>query len=249
MAETLSAASCQVDSPHCLQNMPVQDPGYTDLWTNPAAATPGTPISNLTYQSIGAEFATAPTLAWLSPANAGCQPWSSLCRIIINYNESIQPLWLLPRTYVGGVAAGQTGPCTSCHSPTSTAGAPQVPAGVTQLDLTSTASNEEPLQPVSYRRLLFAHDEQAIMMGVLTDVMVNGPIDPTTGLPTQVPVSIGPPANAGSALGSTQFFNEFATSGTHAGYLSPAELRLISDWLDIGAQYFNNPFDPTAPLD
>jgi Hydrazine synthase alpha subunit middle domain len=249
MAETLSAASCQVDSPHCLQNMPLQDPIYTDLWTNPAAATPGTPITNLTYQSIGQEFASAPTLAWVSPGSAGCQPWSSLCRIIINYTEHIQPLWLLPRTYVGGVAAGQSGACTMCHGPTSAGGIAQVPAGVTQLDLTSTASNEEPLQPVSYRRLLFAHDEQTIMMGVLTDVLVNGPIDPTTGLPTQVPVSIGPPMNAGSALGSTRFFNEFAASGTHAGYLSPAELRLLSDWLDIGAQYFNNPFDPTAPLD
>jgi hypothetical protein len=250
MAETLSAASCQVDSPHCLQNMPLQDPIYTDLWTNPAAATPGTPIINLTYQSIGQEFATAPTLAWVSPGSAGCQPWSSLCRIIINYTEHIQPLWLLPRTYVGGVAAGQTGACTMCHGPTGAGGAAQVPAGVTQLDLTSTASNEEPLQMVSYRRLLFAHDEQTIMMGVLTDVLVNGPIDPTTGLPTQVPVSIGPPMTAGSALGSTRlFFNEFAASGTHPGYLSPAELRLLSDWLDIGAQYFNNPFDPTAPLD
>jgi hypothetical protein len=29
----------------------------------------------------------------------------------------------------------------------------------------------------------------------------------------------------------------------HAGMLSPAELRLISEWLDIGAQYYNNPFD------
>ena len=55
--------------------------------------------------------------------------------------------------------------------------------------------------------------------------------------------------NAGNARGSTQFFNEFATGGTHAGYLSPAELRVISEWLDIGAQYFNNPFDPAAPLD
>jgi hypothetical protein len=25
--------------------------------------------------------------------------------------------------------------------------------------------------------------------------------------------------------------------------LSPSELRLISEWLDIGAQYYNNPFD------
>ena len=30
----------------------------------------------------------------------------------------------------------------------------------------------------------------------------------------------------------------------HTGMLSAAELRLLSEWLDIGAQYFNNPFDP-----
>ena len=30
----------------------------------------------------------------------------------------------------------------------------------------------------------------------------------------------------------------------HAGLLSEPELRLISEWLDIGGQYYNNPFDP-----
>jgi len=29
--------------------------------------------------------------------------------------------------------------------------------------------------------------------------------------------------------------------------LTPAELRLIAEYLDIGGQYFNNPFDPAAP--
>jgi hypothetical protein len=33
----------------------------------------------------------------------------------------------------------------------------------------------------------------------------------------------------------------------HSNFLEPAELRLISEWLDIGAQNFNNPFDPAAP--
>ena len=33
----------------------------------------------------------------------------------------------------------------------------------------------------------------------------------------------------------------------HANMLTPAELRLISEYLDIGGQYFNNPFDPLAP--
>ncbi len=253
MAETLSTASCAGDTPHCLQDIPSVNLVYTDLWTNPSAATLGTPIT-LAYDAT-----LTNNVGWTAPTAANCLiAWASTCRIILNYggtpgataqDQQIQPLWTVSRTYVGGVAAGQTGACTLCHSPTSAAAAPQVPAGVTQLDLTNTSSNEEPLQPESYRRLLFAHNEQTIMAGVLTDVLVNGPIDPTTGLPTQVPVSLGPPMVAGSAAASTQFFREFATGGTHAGYLSPAELRVVSEWLDIGAQYFNNPFDPTAPLD
>jgi hypothetical protein len=33
----------------------------------------------------------------------------------------------------------------------------------------------------------------------------------------------------------------------HTGFLSDDELRLISEWLDIGAQNFNDPFDPDVP--
>jgi hypothetical protein len=57
-----------------------------------------------------------------------------------------------------------------------------------------------------------------------------------------VPVPVAPPMSAGSARGSTAFFSRFAAGGSHAGYMTPAELRLLSEWLDIGAQYFNNPF-------
>jgi hypothetical protein len=32
----------------------------------------------------------------------------------------------------------------------------------------------------------------------------------------------------------------------HTGYLTAAELRLIAEWLDIGAQYYNDPF--VAPV-
>jgi len=28
----------------------------------------------------------------------------------------------------------------------------------------------------------------------------------------------------------------------HTGFLTTAELRLIAEWLDIGAQYYNDPF-------
>ncbi|WP_144391332.1 PD40 domain-containing protein [Pleionea sediminis] len=46
--------------------------------------------------------------------------------------------------------------------------------------------------------------------------------------------------SAGSTA-SERFFELFRT-GSHQGRLSDAELRLIAEWLDIGGQYFNNPF-------
>jgi hypothetical protein len=49
------------------------------------------------------------------------------------------------------------------------------------------------------------------------------------------------------AVDSQAFFSRFAPGGSHEGYLSPAELRLLSEWLDIGAQYYNDPF--AAPAD
>jgi hypothetical protein len=58
--------------------------------------------------------------------------------------------------------------------------------------------------------------------------------------------------DAGSANGarSSAFLGRFAagSASTHAKWLTPAELRLISEWLDIGAQFFNNPFDPAVPV-
>ena len=55
--------------------------------------------------------------------------------------------------------------------------------------------------------------------------------------------AVGPAMSAGGAVASGRFFQRFDPGGSHAGDLSDAELRLIAEWLDIGAQYFNNPFD------
>jgi hypothetical protein len=92
-------------------------------------------------------------------------------------------------------------------------------------------------------------------MGVLTDTLVpapgppTGPPDPITGLPTtvMVPVSLPAPMTAGSSAASGTFLSIF--NGTvkdpvldHTGWLTPAELRLVSEWLDIGGQFYNDPF-------
>jgi hypothetical protein len=141
-----------------------------------------------------------------------------------------------------------------CHNPKNAANAAveMVPAG--QLDLTDTAAMApmDPTVTVSYSELLFAHNEQTLNnAGVLVDLLVPVPGPPGPGgVPTtiMVPVSLAPPMAAGSAAGSVvKFLRIF--DGTyhdpvldHTGYLTTAELRLIAEWLDIGAQYYNDPF-------
>jgi hypothetical protein len=94
----------------------------------------------------------------------------------------------------------------------------------------------------AYRELLFTDNAQEVNMGALQDILVPGPPDPVTGQPTQVAVPVNPSMSAAGARASTVFFSRFDAGGTHAGWLTPGELRLIAEWLDIGGQYYNDPF-------
>jgi hypothetical protein len=236
MAETRSRTSCASDTPKCAAMVPSVEVAYTDVWTNVAAGLALNPP--ITYSYADPSFTTAP------PTSLTCENgWASNCRIVVNYTEHVQPLWDKPRQVtdaMGNVIANHTCTQGGCHSLKDAMGATQVPAG--QLDLSSTASADEPLQLTSYRKLLFTHNEQTVNMGALQDVLVGQP---------PAPVTISPALLAGDAHDSTRFFARFATgsgNANHAGIMSPAELRLLSEWVDIGAQYFNNPFDPAAPL-
>ena len=139
---------------------------------------------------------------------------------------------------MGNVIADNT--CTSCHSPVDAAGAVRVPAA--QLDLSGGPSPDEADHLVSYREVLFTDNAQEVNMGALQDILVPGPPDPVTGLPTQVAVPVNPSMSAAGARASTAFFSRFDAGGSHAGWLTPGELRLIAEWLDIGGQYYNDPF-------
>ncbi|HED18355.1 MAG TPA: hypothetical protein ENI74_02490, partial [Gammaproteobacteria bacterium] len=64
--------------------------------------------------------------------------------------------------------------------------------------------------------------------------------------PVLITVNVPQVMSVNGALASGNFFDRFsdATIGTvdHTGRLNPAELKLIAEWLDIGGQYYNNPF-------
>jgi len=222
MAQARMRVSCANDSPPCKQMVPSLNVIYQDVWTDPVQATPGAPI--FYRYDDPTQFFTP------HPASAGCiTSWSSSCRTQINYPVHIQALWdLAPRP--NPMVAGVNNTCTQrgCHNPLNAAGMAQEPAG--HLDLTNSADVNVPQQFTSYQQLLFAHN--TAIMGVQQ--------------------TFGPYLNAGSANAalSNAFLSRFAagSGSTHAGYMTPAELRLLSEWLDIGAQYFNNPFDPKAPV-
>jgi hypothetical protein len=240
MAQTRSRTSCGSDTPRCAAMNLSVNVVNTDVWTNPPATTP-----EISYTYTDPTFTTG-TPAVPQTCNSA---WSARCRIVINYTQHIQPLWDKPRQVLdnmGVVIADNTCSRAGCHNTVDMANAVMVPAG--QLDLQAVASDEEPLQLRAYRELLFTDTQQEVIMGALQDVP--GPLD-ADGNPTPGP-TVGPYVNAGSARGgaSNAFLSRFATGSgsTHVGYLSPAELRLLSEWLDIGAQYFNNPFDPAVPL-
>src|SRR5882672_5699428 len=257
MADTRVWNTCQTGLPPSIvcSQIPSADVIYTDAWTDPVAA--GRP-ADAGFSYLYADLSTP------KPSNAHCTTWDPLCRSTIHYPDAtaaggttdynIQPLWNFPRqTFAAdGVTVLTDHTCVLCHNPVNAANANavQVPAG--QLDLTDSTSNVDTTVTTSYEELLFAHNEQTLNMGVLQDLLVPapGPPDPVTGLPTtiMVPVSLAPPMAAGSASGSVvKFFRLF--DGTyqdpvldHTGFLTTAELRLIAEWLDIGAQYYNDPF-------
>jgi hypothetical protein len=228
---------------------PSPDIVFDDVWANPDT-TAVAPSFRYTYGALASAI----------PISQSCaQRWTVQCRVVINYPDHIQPLFEVDRTTVddaGMVVNNYT--CISCHTPSNADGETQVP--LAQLDLTNQPSLDNPNQLTGYRELLFTDNEVELVEGVLLDKLVpaldaNGnPIferdedgelilDPEGNpIPVMRTVPVSASARATSAAASNTFFNAF-TTGSHVGYLSDSELKMIAEWLDLGAQYYNNPFD------
>jgi hypothetical protein len=251
MAQTLARISCESGSTIPCSQIPSSDVIYTPIWTTGVTLPTGDADAQFSYLYANA----TPT----APTNSNCSPWSAQCRSTVHYAATltgvatpqlyIQSLWnVSPRNVtVNGVATDAT--CTNCHNGVSAANAIQVPSG--QLDLTGGPSTVDITVTQSYEELLFPHDEQTLNMGVLQNLLVPAPGPPgANGQPTtiMVPVALAPPMTAGSANASVaKFLGIFDANYQDPNLgLNPSELRLISEWLDIGGQFYNDPF--VAPV-
>jgi hypothetical protein len=216
------------------------------------------PSLDVKYTGSGAAGDTSiaytynPGLTTPYPTSTSCtNSYSSACRITIDYAKSgtgastvwpahIDPLWSVDRVL---------NTCTTCHTATRTQTVSCTPAGTMTpvsvtlpvaadggLELDADPAQLATAQLRAYQQLVSTHTTSSFSLDagcaqVRTDTQVSGSISP------------------GSAAGS-RFFRVLAgvpaAPVNHSGFMTPAELRLLSEWADIGAQYYNNPF--AAPL-
>ncbi len=241
MAEVRANVTCSTDA--CSSLEPTMDVIYRDVWTDENVR-PKDPDIDYLYSD----------LLTLAPATTECQQqWQALCRTIINYETHIHPLWNLERLafddmgnpVMDGNGMQVDNNCLNCHTPVDpVTGMLRVPAG--QLELQDGLSIQEPDHFHAYRELLVADNLQVLLNGEVVDFMEQVGID-NLGNPIFAPVEIQSPATTLGALASFDFFDRFDDPvDLHYNILSDAEKRLIAEWLDVGAQYYNNPFD--API-
>jgi hypothetical protein len=221
--ETLAALRTRLD-PGALSM--ASDPIFSDIWAD-------TRLPNVTAKAAIALRYTgnaepADDLATPAPVNG-----------LINYPEHIQPLWSRTR----GAAGADT--CTQCHTD---------PA---KLDLRNTVAGTGRL--VSYEELLVGDPVIDPVTGKPVTRLEEG-VPVVVRQPALVQTSSGASNTAGQArksrlteilFGDSLFASADARSShpapplaapDHSKLLNRAEKRLLAEWMDLGGQYFNDPF-------
>ncbi len=214
-----------------------RDPSYTDYWTTQYNAS-ATPEASITLSYAGS---ATPTIK--GPASCATT-WSAKdCAIVINYPDHIQPIL--------------TAKCVSCHSGTSAS------AGI---DLTNAIAGAFG-RVTSYQELLVgdtlldANGQPIITVNDDGEVMIareSPPVVPSSARDSRLIERLFEQTlKAGAAsVSSTRAFCRAggascvngATYQNHSAMLNVAEKRLISEWIDIGGQYYNDPFDGSGNL-
>ena len=222
--ETLASLRTRLDSDALNLN---RDPVYTDVWAD--TTQPGvTARASIALRYTGNALA-ADDLATPVPVGG-----------VINYPTHIQPLWTRSR----GVGGADT--CTNCHADT------------TKLDLRANTGGGGRL--TSYEELLMGDPVIDTNTGLPVTRLREGVPEVVRG-PALVETSSNAVNTAGLARksrltevlwGQTLLAGAAARAAhpappasapDHARLLNKAEKRLLAEWMDLGGQYYNDPFD------
>ncbi len=203
------------------------DPVFTDVWADTTqTGVTARPAISLRYTG---NPSAADDLVTPAPTNG-----------VINYPDHIAPIWTRTRGTGGALT------CTNCHNDPD------------KLDLRATQSGTGRL--VSYEELLTGDP-------VIDPVTGRPRIELRDGVPLVVrgPALVSTSSNDAGNVGQTRksrlgeilwgqtLFagqgardahpNPPSTAPDHGQLLNKAEKRLVAEWMDLGGQYYNNPFD------
>jgi hypothetical protein len=229
---------------------------YEDYWTNPFGGTPEQPF-----------VYSLKDLKTPAPVNdqACLDKWTSNCKITINYLEHIQPIWGLCRLQAGNKS------CTSCHDKANNNPSVKCPGGGGPGGDLVLGGNPDPWNPLEVASYVQLFEADYYVMNTNGEwILVTDP-DTECPNGIEGDLSVEPQdgicitrrlMSARGAIPSARFFSLFdddtdddayeiessgLNTGTnkdlsfHKGMLTPAELRLIAEWLDTGAHYYNDP--------
>jgi len=217
---------------------------YTDYWT---------PLYNARYGSGIAPQATiaidysglATTPPYVKGPASCATTWSSDCSIVINFSEHIQPIL--------------SAKCDGCHATT---------AAAVGLDFSSTPAGIFG-RTTAYQELLVGDPRIDATTGQpVTRINQDGELEVVR---ESAPVSEGgsrasrlverifeQPLAAGVSSDTLRPFCKQTASGPqcfngatfqdHSGILNASERRIIAEWADLGAQYFNDAYDSSGSL-
>lgn len=261
-----AAPGAQPGDPDIYLNAGLREPTvdliFIDEWTDPALA-PGRPRDEaFAYRYLGLIPGDSEQSSMKAPLkNKGCMDdWNSTCRIVINYENHIQYLWEIERTAASVVdELGELRPfnCIGCHAGSTTIADVTNPnlTGAIQLNLTRTPRQNTEM--TSYFELLNARAEREVdeagNVVTVPEFLLDAeglPVLDEEGNPVPNPeYDETPPSIArGNARGSERFFSRFRENGSHSGFLNNSELKLLREWIDLGARYYQNPFDSADPI-
>lgn len=233
---------------------------YQDIWTDPIVRDKDT--------SFIVDYSGLPSIPGqlTAPVSEDCQDqWETHCRMLIQYIANIQPIWDKSRLVsdaLGAVVENNT--CTTCHSTADADELVQIPAA--HLNLTPVLDVNQDDFLISYVHLRGNRVEQEIVGSALINLLVDTgrfQRDEETDelildaegnpIPILETVPIGGSMSSAGAIESGRFFSRMTTfdpeqdTVDHRNWLNSSENKLLKEWLDIGAQYYNNPFDAVIP--
>jgi hypothetical protein len=212
------------------------DPSYTDFWTpifntkNGTSLTPQAPIS-ITYSGLSASP--------VKPASCATT-WTAGCSIVINFPDHIQPIL--------------DAKCASCHSGLAAA------AG---LDLSNTLSGEfgrtegyqslmvgPPLLDANGKPIITVNEDGEFMIAREVPPVAPGAARGSRLIERLFEQSLKADVSAGTKRAFCRAGGGGCVNGgvyqDHTAIASPltvAEKRIITEWIDIGGTYFNDPYD------